>query len=56
VAVVGGNQLGLRHGSYTKYDETTPFSNVLLGMLKALKVPAKSFADSTGSLPEIFGA
>lgn len=56
VAVVGGSRLGLRHGSYTKYDESTPFANVLLGLLRALEVPASSFADSTGSLPEIFGA
>ncbi len=55
VAIVGGSKLGLRHGSYTKYDETTPFSNVLLGLLRTVGVPAETFADSTGWLPEIFG-
>jgi hypothetical protein len=56
LALVGGNKLGLRHGSYTKFDESTPFSNVLLGMLRAVGVPAETFADSTGWLPEIFGS
>ncbi len=56
LALVGGSKLGLRHGSYTKYDESTPFANVLLGMLRAVGVPAARFGDSTGSMPEIFGA
>lgn len=55
LALVGGSSFGLRHGSYRKYDESTPFANVLLGMLRAAGVPAERFADSTGSLPEIFG-
>jgi hypothetical protein len=56
LALVGGGALGVRHGRYTKYDESTPFSNVLLGMLRTMGVPAESFADSTGWLPEVFGA
>ncbi|HEX5054574.1 MAG TPA: DUF1552 domain-containing protein [Planctomycetota bacterium] len=55
LALAGGGRLGLRHGSYRKYDEATPFSNVFVGMLNAAGVPTESFADSTGSLPEVFG-
>ena len=54
-ALVGGGHMGLRHGSYRKYDEAVPFSNVLLGMLRSVGVPAETFADSTGWLPEVFG-
>lgn len=55
LALCGGTRLGLRHGSYTAWDEATPMSNLLVGMLNAVGVPTERFADSTGSLPEIFG-
>ena len=56
LALCGGGKLGIRHGAYTKYDEDTPFSNLFVGMLNAVGVPSASFADSTGTLPEIFGS
>ncbi|MEO6597733.1 MAG: DUF1552 domain-containing protein [Planctomycetota bacterium] len=55
LALLGGGKLGLRHGSYWKYDEKTPFANVFVGMLNAAGVATESFADSTGSLPDVFG-
>ncbi|MCK5942722.1 MAG: hypothetical protein KAI24_12170, partial [Planctomycetes bacterium] len=55
LALVGGSQLGLKHGAYRKYDESVPFSNVFVGMLNAVGIPTERFADSTGSMPEIFG-
>jgi Protein of unknown function (DUF1552) len=55
LALVGGSQLGLRHGAYHKYDEKTPFSNVFVGMLNAVGVATEAFADSTGTLAEVFG-
>jgi len=55
LALAGGGNLGLRHGSYVKYDESTPFSNVFVGMLNAVGVRTESFADSTGTLPAVFG-
>ena len=53
--LAGGGQMGLKHGTYVKYDEATPFSNVFVGMLNAIGCQTESFADSTGTLPEIFG-
>ena len=55
LALVGGEKLGLKHGYYRKYDESTPFSNVFVGMLNAVGIETESFADSTGGMPEIFG-
>ena len=55
LALVGGNALDIQHGSYTKYDESTPFSNLFVGMLNAVGVATDSFADSTGTLTEVFG-
>ena len=55
LALAGGNKIGLQHGGYHKYDESTPFSNVFVGMLNAGGVATDRFADSTGSLPEVFG-
>jgi len=50
---VGGKKLGLKHGQYLRYDESTPFSNVLLTMLQAAGVRAETFSDSTGPMPEL---
>ena len=55
LALLGGGKLGIRHGAYHKYDEKTPFSNVFVGMLNAVGVATEAFADSTGTLAEIFG-
>ena len=54
LALLGGSKLGLKHGHYRKYDESTPFCNVFVGMLNAVGVKTEAFADSTGSMPEIF--
>lgn len=56
LALAGGGKLGLRHGGYHKYDESTPFSNVFVGMLNAIGVKTESFADSTGTIAEVFPA
>lgn len=51
----GGSNLGVQHGSYTKFDEKeTPMSNLFVSMLNAVDVPTDSFADSTGKLPAVF--
>jgi hypothetical protein len=55
LALCGGTKLGIAHGGYTAWDEATPFSNVFVGMLNAVGVETEAFADSTGTLPEIFG-
>jgi hypothetical protein len=56
LALIGGGKLGIKHGHYRKYDEATPFSNVFVGMLNAVGVKTDTFVDSTGGMPEIFGA
>ncbi len=53
LALVGGKQQGLKHGQYLRYDESTPFSNVLLTMLQAAGVEAETFSDATGPMPEL---
>jgi hypothetical protein len=47
--VVGGNNLGLRHGRYWRQDEGK-MSNLYLSILQSLGVDASAFADSTGTL------
>lgn len=52
--LAGGRQLGLRHGAHLKFDEDrVPLSNMLLTLLHAMGVERKSFADSTGDLPDL---
>lgn len=55
LALLGGASMGLKHGFYRKYDESTPFSDVFVGMLNAVGCPTERFADSTGRMPETFG-
>lgn len=49
--VVGGANMGLRHGGYWQSGETR-MSNVYLSILHSLGIEAKSFADSTGVVSE----
>jgi hypothetical protein len=51
--LAGGEALGLKHGSHLTFGAETPFSNVLLTMLRAMGVEQKSFADSTGIVPAL---
>jgi hypothetical protein len=49
--LAGGNAWGLKHGSHLKFaGDSTPFSNVLLTMLRAMGVQQETFMDSTGTL------
>ncbi|MFT5129572.1 MAG: hypothetical protein ACI8W8_003197 [Rhodothermales bacterium] len=55
--LAGGKNMGLKHGRYMKFDEDKRIlSDLFVSMLNALEVPAESFADSKGSLDEIFRA
>ncbi len=51
IALVGGGNLGIQHGRYERYDNGTPFSNVLLTTLHAAGIRRPSFSDSTGLIP-----
>jgi len=53
--LAGGSNFGLKHGAYHRYDERTPFSNLLLTMLQSAGVEAETFADATGTLPDLLG-
>ena len=52
--LVGGDNLGLKHGTFHKLGDTKPpLSNLYLTLLNALDVPAKQFSDSTGTISQI---
>ena len=53
LVLAGGGKLGFKHGHYLKYKESTPLANLHLTMLHGLGIPSQSFADSTGTLPEL---
>jgi hypothetical protein len=55
LVLAGGENLGVKHGSYTVFDEKeTPMSNLFVSMLNAAGVHVDSFGDSTGKLPAVF--
>ncbi|MFN9605890.1 MAG: hypothetical protein ACK6A7_20990, partial [Planctomycetota bacterium] len=47
--VVGGNNLGLRHGTYWRQNEGK-MANLYLSILQSMGIDASGFADSTGTL------
>ena len=52
--LVGGEKLGLKHGTFHKLGDTKPpLSNLYLTLLNALDVPAKQFSDSSGTISQI---
>ncbi len=52
--LLGGEKLGLKHGTFHKLGDTNPpLSNMYLTLLNALGVPAKQFSDSTGTISQI---
>lgn len=51
--LAGGNNLGLQHGHYHRFEEKTPMSNLLLTMLHCIGSKQESFADSTNTMAEI---
>ncbi|SNZ01066.1 DUF1552 domain-containing protein [Flagellimonas pacifica] len=54
LVLAGGSNLGVNHGSYTKFDEKhVPLSNLFVSMLNKVDVETEQFSDSTGPLPSI---
>jgi hypothetical protein len=52
--LVGGGNLGLKHGTFHQLGATTPpLSNMYLTLLNALDVPATQFSDSTSTFSQI---
>lgn len=50
IIVAGGRNMGIAHGGHRRYDDSIPFSNLLLTLLQTLGVPEERFSDSTGTL------
>ena len=54
--LAGGSNLGLKHGRFLKFGADVPMSNLFVTMLDCVGVKRKSFADSTGRLPELLSS
>ena len=52
VAGRGGGQI--TPGRHIQYDKPTPLANLHLSLLNKVGVPMESFADSTGTVDELF--
>ncbi|MGJ8679983.1 DUF1552 domain-containing protein [Paraglaciecola sp.] len=48
--LAGGKNMGLRHGSYTKFTNDTPLSNLFVNQLRAAGVLTDKFSDSTENM------
>ena len=53
LVLAGGQGMGLRHGRYLRFGDSTPMSNLFVTMLERLDVQNDGFADSTGPLAEL---
>ena len=51
LVLAGGKNMGINHGSYQRFDEKTPMTNLFVSMLNAAGVHRGKFSDSTGKLP-----
>ena len=51
IILAGGANMGLKHGTYTKFEEKKErLSNLYVNMLNKLDIPSEQFSDSTGEL------
>jgi len=52
--LMGGEKLGLRHGTVHDFGKNTPpLSNLYLTLLNALNLPTTQFSDNSGTISEI---
>lgn len=54
VIVAGGAAGRMRGGRHIRFEESTPLANLHLSLLNKVGVPMDSFADSTGTVDELF--
>jgi hypothetical protein len=47
--VAGGANMGLKHGTYWRQDETK-MSNMFLSILRSMEIEVENFADSTSTV------
>ena len=52
--VAGGGAGKMRGGRHIQYDKPTPLANLHLSLLNKVGAPMESFADSTGTVDELF--
>jgi hypothetical protein len=52
--VAGGSMVGLEGGRHIRFQDVTPLANLHLTLLHKAGVDLERFADSTGTLPELF--
>jgi len=50
LVLAGGKNMGINHGTYEKYNDRVPMSNLFVSMLHTLGINKESFSDSTGKL------
>jgi len=51
LVLAGGKNMGVKHGTYTRFEEHhAPMANLFVSMLHTMGIPVESFADSTGKL------
>ena len=53
LVLAGGAAMGLKHGRCLKLSDTVPKSNLFVTLLNCLGDSSPSFADSTGTIPEL---
>ena len=54
ILIAGGASQKMEGGRHIKYKEACPLSNVHLTLLKKVGVPLETFADSTGTVKDLF--
>ena len=54
ILIAGGASQKMKGGRHIKYDEACPLSNVHLTLLNKVGVPLETFADSTGTVDDLF--
>lgn len=51
LVLAGGKNMGLKHGTYQRFPEKVPMSNLFVSMAQSAGVNCTKFSDSTGELP-----
>ncbi len=54
--LAGGSNVGFKHGSYRRFANDVPMSNLLLTIANRFPQELEQFADSTGEISELMGA
>lgn len=55
IILSGGSNLGFKHGSHLRYEDSIPLSNLFLTFANQIGNPIDRFADSTADVTEVLG-